>query len=110
MPNAKFAPIDSNLMQMIDNLKYACPLHLEGCKKILDGSQNDIAIHQTTDCEYADLESINWNSTDKILCCGKYTIANFRYGHLCNPKQEDRFCSKHKDESCYLITFDKIVD
>lgn len=54
-------------------------------------------------------ETKKWLETDKILCCQKTTLSLINSGHLCNPKQEERFCDMHKKDEYYLITDDRIV-
>lgn len=64
--------------------------------------------HMNLECTYVVQDKLMWKPQDMILCCGKSQLRNLETGHLCNPKQQDRFCEVHKRDEHYLISNTRI--
>ena len=108
--DAQFILVDTNFMNMISKMQFKC---INECGEILSGTGNAIVKHLLFECpvkKLADNAEYQWKDTDKILCCAKYSLSMLNDDHLCNPKQEERFCANHKKEKSYLITKDKVID
>ena len=62
------------------------------------------------ECQFGNKDEYKFKNDDKVLCCGKIQVSKFKQEfHLCNPKQQDRFCGYHVKEENYLISLDKII-